>query len=1274
MRLGWDAATLSDLREGFRENGLDELARALVRVELHDRAASLRGLEGPAPTGVSDGGREVEVTLTAPAALGEADYLRSFGVTFSILGGATRVAVSCNTGKDIASVRKDAMKDASGVEGGDRTDEVLRGGGRLVLMTTQAFTAAPLPAGARSGRAGTPAMVKAKVRKTEPGKESLVSGLAAAYAARLGAAASALAKQIVVIDGNDLLEYLRLRKPVELGDPLLARLGVEDWPTIRTYTAARADLGADRTLPNYQPDASRRGLTAQIHSFVASEPPAEAALCVVGAPGVGKTRCVLESVRVVESRVLYVVGDVVARRLIEDESVLLSAPGAILVVDDTRVSEARELFQAFRRARSGGSPRTNGPTPRLIMIVPAGTYDPDDLPRVPRVPLLPLDEPCSRNLLAAELAEGSGSERVSKVYRVTEGYPWFSLLVAREVFAGAPIPETTTSAAKLAICPDLVDLTERLRRARALLAAMLSREAAWDDLSDAALDALARAVDLNDRRDLASAIRRCAARGVLRRGAHLYVTPSVLEREVWRILRDDESPDPTKGTQRLMDRIRSHTPELAPALLDRLSGIELSAEELTSTADTLLETLQVEVAVLADLAAGVRSAALRFIARHAPEDAGRWLGRLISATSGEELRARGDLRRLLVSTLDLIARRGAAFEPVEEALFALRLAENEPYVDNASSLWVLLFHPVFDLTHASLARRLEVIARRCLTGDPVARASAVRGLQDLLQRGASVLSRSEGERPGRLDARCQQEARAALCALLLRCAADPDAVVRGAAQGCLLAVARRADDLLPYLPDGPELERAMESLSETTRSTLRHELGLEHRGAARPSPIVARLEALTRPGGYSQRLRDQVGRYVLGGAVNDEAYAREDEALVREGLAPPTRPLLDCLGVLEEPAAERSSSFAVTAGRLDAECALLAPLELRAAEEPGVNTLSAYCYGHHLAGRDELVRSRLAAWLGSRGLAAAILATVGRLGVTEPLLRVALDAIRAHTIPQFALRHLTSKRWLVNDTSLQEAFEIITDRFGDAGMSAVLWQLGMQLRSRADDSLVELAIATTERDPGRISHADLWPFEQCLRWLLDRGRAHEVGAILLRSLAVEGLADRALFELLGDLAARYPEELWSVLRPVLEGRDEGALQVVEHLSLWRVHLHLPAAPVLDWIGESEGRASRVASLIPLDVEGLPPIASALIERFGPHSPPARALASSLHSTPHAVSSLARFYEERRDVVLRWREQGSPTVKEWASKEAASLERRRAWHIADEAAERRRYGT
>ena len=89
--------------------------------------------------------------------------------------------------------------------------------------------------------------------------------------------------------------------------------------------------------------------------------------CIVGRPGVGKTRLVLEALvdAAVKHRVRVAKSVEEAERAIDSQRLLQRHPDLVLVVDDCLVREARDIATSFRAAVREES------RARVVLLVPA---------------------------------------------------------------------------------------------------------------------------------------------------------------------------------------------------------------------------------------------------------------------------------------------------------------------------------------------------------------------------------------------------------------------------------------------------------------------------------------------------------------------------------------------------------------------------------------------------------------------------------------------------------------------------------------------------------------------------------------------------------------------------------------------------------------------------------------------------------------------------------------------------------------------------------------
>lgn len=1270
MWIGWDQVSAARL-QAFDANEFEELVRELVDVECLDRwPTGGTSVEGPSPPRRQDGGRDILVTVSAAPHADAAAYRKRWGVPFALVGdtlvGRKRV-VSCKTGKTAV---KSALDDAR--ESGDRVLPVLRAGGDLLVVISEELPSAP-------PRSPSSKSSTQKPKRRDPAAEGSerdsirqdLAGLHAAHFGDDGPSEEALLPRIDVVDGSELARFLRHRTPSDgLSQRFLVRLGVRRSGALMTHAEWAAEHQDDRSRPQYVADVAREALQEQITGFL-TDTSSTAALVVLGPPGVGKTRLVLEALeRAGLAAGVHAAEDVDAFAEVLDDNLFAGAPTGIFVVDDCPFERVESLVKRFRNARRDVGVRAAAA--RLIMIVPRGLTAHEELSdRVVPVVVAPLDAIARASLVRSELGSEDHDPRIARIDATTEGYPWFAILVAREVRNGASTPVSTTDAARLAIAsqaqqdgdPECVR-----RHARALLAIMLADNPNWTTVEDGTRDRLAQAVNLRDRHEFDALLRVCTRRGVLRATRRWYVTPAILEREVWRIL-----ATPPDGDGPLVPRILRHHPHGVDELFARLEQLGL-APELTREASALLDDLAATVRNVTDLTRPGVGAAVTFCASHVPSDTARLLIRVVEAATSAELKAERRARRPLVRALVSVARQSTELEQIESALFRLRLAENEAYANNASAAWVWLFLPWLDLTETPFPRRLARLTTRCTAGDTTERLSAVQGLIDVLSPFTSVFL--DGQEEESSPAQTGEPAEAMRCywALLLDCvgASDPeiaDAAQRGFVQHVRPAIERGILD-----PLAGRVVAAAAGLAEPHRVTMRQDIDFERVATAEVAstshPLWEQLDAQTRPRSFAQRLRDRLTASPGTAFVEGAPAEMADETLLREGLVLPTPPLLEHLTELDAQSASRAGALMIAAGRLDEAGILEGPLVNRARGGHGAYLLSTYCVGQWDGGRRQRVERWVDTWVREPSLAAAVVEVVARVGPDDPWLEVLGALVARRAVHAEALRTLSMGTWPRTSAQARRTFYRTLLETGPTGTLVVLERVG---RSKAglepdDVGVVVAAVEVASRAPLYGSAA--WKFHRCGRLLLDAGRGREVCEAAILAASHEELPGDNVWSLLEDCATSCPGELWRAFEPLLTARDPRAGRLLVRLAWHDVGSKLPSEQVMAWVGTDSRRAVEMAHILRFTAEDLPALARALLARFGAQSAVGREMTASFSSTRRPVRSLANFYAEQRARAERWLNAEEVEVRAWTTRLLADLAREEADEKADQALARR----
>ena len=375
MWTGWDSLDASQLR-ALDAHEFEKLTRELVGIEIRDRWSSSGTVEGPSPPYVQDGDRDLLLSVREPAHTTAHDYARRWGVPASFAGDLVVGQSAVFSVKSGETFRRSLLDDAR--SGGARVLPVLKRGGVLVVVVREPLPGPPPRA--RGTPVEAPSAASRDLAADRSEHDALRQALADAYAAReelAGVQASELLPRITLLDANDLVMYLRRRRPIELGDTFLDRLGVRRTPALLDHEHWIAEHQVERSRPEFQADAAREQRIAQLASYLNPSAAAGRPHVLVGPPGVGKTRLVMEAVERAGATARVAIADEVEEAVAEltDQNLLRSAPSVVLVVDDCPPHKVDRVLRSFRRAQGD---ETSASGARLVVIVPHGEELPTD--------------------------------------------------------------------------------------------------------------------------------------------------------------------------------------------------------------------------------------------------------------------------------------------------------------------------------------------------------------------------------------------------------------------------------------------------------------------------------------------------------------------------------------------------------------------------------------------------------------------------------------------------------------------------------------------------------------------------------------------------------------------------------------------------------------------------------------------------------------------------------------------------------------------------------
>ena len=1266
---GWADLEAEQL-ENLEKDDFENFCSDLLRYEAFERHEDPI-IDGPAGRSVPDGGRDILLTIKNRPVLSKGNYQRKHYAQPLTEDAQVRTAYSCKSGKNWLDL---ALRDVQKRKTPGRTIEVLLQGGyfKLLINTIGMRDEAVI----RTNVSGTPhahlaAALWKRMKETNPD-------------------AGDPGSRIEILDAHDISGFLRARRP-EGGsiERWAARLSLV--PLLHGLDQWRVHHREDRNEPAFAEDAARTKLRDDLLAFVrrAGGNPRDRAVWLVGPPGIGKTRLILEALTsdpTVAQRARVALSSEEALNALDTQRLLIRHPSVVLIVDDCPVNQVDALASRFR----AGCPPTSEAC--LLVITPASQHALTDVKLSPCWFLDALDAGSTSELAAGVLGALASAEEVRGIVQLSEGYPWFATLLAREARTEGRSPHDLREAAKWALASRSEAGTEselqtlRLRRARCLLAASLTRRIDWSRLSPSQREDVVRAVGLRHwEQDVMDVAMMCVRRGILRRThgwQYKYVTPLVLEREVIAWLFDpNDGPDPGGRT------LSQHGQAYLSDFFEALPRLGLSPKVVTGITRAGIEELaQATTDWDALRSADLLGARLMFMARHAPDETAHELRIRLERTSIAELRARVEERRGIMFALEELSTRLHAFDDAEASLFRLAQAENESYANNATSIWAGLFFIELNVTYRSLNERIELLERRISEADPVARMTALTGARAVLTTRAfrRVKDAIDGVRPATSPDDADR-ARVKTWALLATRFTDLDREVAAEAKRVAL------DELRGAVRSGighmamATITEHLDHFTEADRVKLRDTLAAVREydsGWLVPDDeYVQRLEELLVPKSFRQRLHQRVGAF---GPValrrNENAL---DDALAREGLAGEA-PLQDELDWLLSDAAVRSHMFAYALGRCDEHGVLFPGLLVRARAWrkawKGRIIFARYLGGWAEAGRSKAADAILEELRADPEDASLLVLAAIELGATDDRLGWIEAALRADQLDAACILELGRRRhWIkdVSDEVLARFVGVLLEGTLAPRAAAALEILVDHVNNRPDSSalLQPFVLRALERlAPERLDGMTDYYWELGAVLLIEQGNSARVAELAVIALSrPSGSSDHA-WKALHCAAERDSLAAWHAVAAALAKREAGAGRLLLSFRFHRSSFLWPCENVLSWIGRDERRGRMIVSLLRPCGAQLDPIVRELVLRFGPQSSVANEIFARIESTDGVVASLADHDTRQIERARSWLNDPEPHIRAFTERLIDSLTKSHDEDAAHEEDERRRWGT
>ncbi len=1030
----------------------------------------------------------------------------------------------------------------------------------------------------------------------------------------------------------------------------------------------------DRFQQPFKPDQARQGIivTALPHLSGQSD---ILHVRLEGQAGVGKTRLALEIFRPQNvgtlnedgfcERVMY------AGRLADIPQGLFQwievskQTQLVLAVDECDQVEADRLSQQAQRCDGRVRLLTIGQAQEAR----AAAYRPPEVFWLDK-----LNDEAMRELLKTA-APNLPNEHLDYIVRLSSGF----VKLAAAIVAAVQRHPDLVAARDLA---KVYEVTQVLRQFllpnatdfRAMQAAALLTRIGWEEELKNEGETVVKFLSI-DWNDAAASIQRQFNEGLVsKQGRYRYVTPHLLA--VWLAAEAWEAQGsrllnlipilPTWNSRRaLLERLRDlgddpRAQELVRSLLSP-NGIFQDVESINDEARAEIFALLAESYPRAGLAA---------------------LERLLGHLPRDELHRFDKGRRHIVWVLEKLAWLPEMFFSAARLLLTLAEAENERWGNNSSGIWTGLFSTSLGGTAVPAIERHQLIAEALESPSVERQLLALRAIRKALEvlESRSVGAEHQGGRlvPPEWHPRTRREdqaVRLSALTLLDRALASSCPSVQEEAEHVLLdtawniatfGLADAAFKRLEHLPIQDDAKR------RKVRNVL--DLILEEGGGYLGPEQRKRLELLREPlisGSFHDRLRRWVGEWTHADRRSKQQEGQrppegEAAALAAEAMHSPEllRPEIDWLSSSE---AKHVYHFARRLGELDTKHYWWIEIERRVRAGQGLAFASAYLQGNVDAGHRNWREAILDQWVteGS-GMAPAVLDAIWRGEPDDRDAQRLILLMQRNCLPPEKLRtlvwggqtkHFSTEAFRVlidcllcssaEEAATAGAIELLEQRFdfypGEIdSLEPLAWRVLERRNIPLQDSMVkyhwnELVCLYLPKDPARIGHIILSFFQR------------EESSFIKSDPVVQTLAEATRLA---------PDKVWPEVASKLLANDMASFRLNLSLRGWYAR-EVGEERLLNWAEQNQPEGPRIAAeLTPIGEVPLNSLARELLIRFGHDEDVASALYANF-GTGSWSGPPSGWIRSRLDTARQWLKDPHPAVRDWARREAESLEQQLA---------------